>query len=169
MNFGNGFGNNGFGNNGFSNNGFGNTGFGQQQPVTSSFTTPVSPTTPTTPTTTDTPNINTNVLQNDEEFDNVMKEMESKTIPDKNKPAKKTNNTKSSSSKSDIVKAGTVVVIYGDQKFTTEKEMTKNDVIKELIDNHGYYELSVGKVMFENFTRDKVNYINVYKSFNKNG
>lgn len=108
-------------------------------------------------------------LANDENFDKTLLEMDkiSKTNNKKNKvkdsKISKTNTTKAK------IPVGTIVKIYGDELFVTDKEYEEKEIKEILIKDFKYTELAEGNILY-----DKVNYnntliLNISKSFQKNG
>ena len=110
-------------------------------------------------------------LQDDENFNNVMLEMD-KTV--KKKAEKKTTksenkNTKKTNTDEDMYQPGTVVKIYGDELFTLEAPMNQDTIKEMLIRDFHYVELAEGKIIYDKVKHGGVTYLNITKSFNKNG
>lgn len=110
-------------------------------------------------------------LQDDESFNNVMLEMD-KTA--KKKTEKKTTKTENKKAKKedtdeDIFQQGTIVKIYGDELFTLQAPMTPETIKEMLIRDFHYVELAEGKIIYDKVKHDGITYLNITKSFNKNG
>ena len=110
-------------------------------------------------------------LQDDENFNNVMLEMDkmSKKKAEKKSVNKETKSVKKTNTDEDMYQPGTVVKIYGDELFTLEAPMNQDTIKEMLIRDFHYVELAEGKIIYDKVKHGGVTYLNITKSFNKNG
>ena len=93
----------------------------------------------------------------------------SKKKAEKKSVNKETKNVKKTNTDEDIYQPGTVVKIYGDELFTLEAPMNQDTIKEMLIRDFHYVELAEGKIIYDKVKHSGVTYLNITKSFNKNG